>query len=144
MRLLCIACHHLGEITPLPRNAKPYCKDCGSRAIRRLNTVNVHQLNGGQIDSAAARQSMIGALRSIGRERGYKNGYANAMYREVFLAWPDGLDGVVPCNPTTDLLWWVRQRGIAYAKAHFPREKPMAKPVEEKSALMSDDDWENL
>src|SRR5262249_22788852 len=52
----------------------------------------------------------------IGRDRGYKDGWAGHKYKEKFGNWPPRTIPF-PQKPSPEVLSWVRSRQIAYAKA---------------------------
>jgi DNA repair protein RadD len=63
------------------------------------------------------RDRWLGMLTTIGRERGYKPGWAAAKFKEKFGIWPPFGAAVLPLTPSADVLAWVRSRAIAFAKA---------------------------
>lgn len=63
------------------------------------------------------RDRWLGMLTTIGRERGYKPGWAAAKFKEKFGTWPPYGAAVLPLTPSAEVLAWVRSRAIAFAKA---------------------------
>lgn len=142
MWVVCVACHHYAEISPLPRYRVLRCTACGSRVARTATKLKSSMLNGGQTEAGEAKVLTYAGLLSIANERGYKVGWAAVKYQVIYREWPPDGDKPAPQNPSAELMWWIKQQNIAYAKANFPREKKPPKPVETKSSLMSSDDWE--
>jgi DNA-directed RNA polymerase subunit RPC12/RpoP len=141
MYLICVSCHHHAEIKPLKKDARLRCKECGSRVARTTRVVKSNMLNGGVTEPGAARVLTYAGLLSIAEQRGYKPGWAAMKWKIIFGDWPPD-DRPPVQNPSQELMWWIRQQNIAYAKANFPREKKPPKPPEKKSELMSSADWE--
>jgi DNA repair protein RadD len=69
-----------------------------------------------RIMSPEERASWHRQLEYIGKERGYKPGWAAHQYKTKFGMWP-AWGTVVPEEPTAEVRSWVRSRMIAFAKA---------------------------
>jgi hypothetical protein len=65
---------------------------------------------------ASDEELWAGALVTIGRERGYQDGWAARQFLAKFHHWP-AQRFPVPRTPTVEIRNWVRSRLIAYAKA---------------------------
>lgn len=117
------------------------CTACGSVAARVVRTLKLSMMNGGQVSADIAKISLYGALISIASHRGYKRGWAGMKYRIIYGCWPDG--NPEPCNPSSELLWWLRKQNAAYAKEQHAREEKPVEPSipDRESSLMTDDDW---
>ena len=61
------------------------------------------------------KQRWYSGLIWLGRQRGYKNGWAANKYRDKFGVWPRSLE-VVPVAADAEIMNWVKSRAIAYAK----------------------------
>ncbi len=140
MWLICIACHHKVEGRGIPRKGTLLCTGCGSRVARQVTVLHSYMLNGGQMPKETAKQLTHAGLASIARERGYSVGWVAHKFRTIFGNWPPRASPD-PQNPSGELVWWIKKGNIAYAKAHFPKEKK-TKPAEKPSNLMSQEDWE--
>jgi hypothetical protein len=136
--LICIACHHTAQGRGMPRKGHLVCNGCGSRVARAVRVMKPAMFNGGQTEAGAAKVMTYAGLLSIARERGYRVGWAGMKYRAIYGVWPN--IETEPRNPSAELMWWIKRESIAYAKAHFPREKKVM-PEEKPSELMNDDDW---
>src|SRR5215831_6095326 len=121
MRLICIACHHTA-IIKVRQKAILVCTGCGSHVARQVRVARPYMFNGGQIDGEEAKRRTFGGLLSIAKARAYKIEWAAMKFRAIFLPLPIGLFGVRPCDPSSELIWWVRKQNIEYAKKRFPRE----------------------
>ncbi len=140
MWLICIACHHAVQGRGIPKKGRLKCTGCGSRVARSVRVLHGHMLNGGQMPASTALLLIHGGLLSIARERNYGAGWIARKFETIFGFWPPRALPE-PNNPSGELLWWIRRQNIAYAKAHFPKERK-AKASEKQSPLMTADDWE--
>ncbi len=138
--LICICCHHAVQGRGIPRNGRLKCSGCGSRVARSVRVLRSQMLNGGQMPATMALSLTHGGLVSIARERNYGAGWIAHKFKSIFGFWPPRTVPE-PSNPSGELMWWIRKQNIAYAKAHFPKEKKV-KPEEKQSTLMSREDWE--
>jgi hypothetical protein len=75
--------------------------------------------------TAEEKQRTFAMLAHIGRERGYKPGWASQKYRDRFGVLP-AIKSVVPIPPDDAMRSWVRSRDIAYAKRRQGRQVPAA------------------
>jgi DNA repair protein RadD len=104
------------------------CPCCGFKAERRpeyqpiadgeLGLVQGGKASG-HIFDPVERERWHGMLVTIGRERGYKPGWATANYKNKFGVWPAYGHQPAPLAPSAEVLSWVRSRQIAYSKARF-------------------------
>lgn len=144
MFCICIACHKVAEIKPLPKRARLKCSACGSRVARVVRKVLPKMLNGGQTDPEAARTMTFAGLLSIASARGYKPAWAAMKYKIIYGEWPHG-EPSAGQNPSGELLWWIKKQNIEYAKARRAAEgvewsRSRLKP-ETQSQLMTGEDW---
>ncbi len=140
MWLICIACHHKVEGRGIPKKGRLKCSGCGSRVARSVRVLHGYMLNGGQMPAEMAELLTHGGLVSVARERNYGPGWIAHKFKSIFGFWPSR-EHPEPANPSGELMWWIKKQNIAYAKAHFPKEKK-AKTEEKPSDLMTTDDWE--
>jgi superfamily II DNA or RNA helicase len=66
--------------------------------------------------SAEDRHRFHAMLAHIGRERGYRRGWAAHKYREKFGQWP-ATNNIAPIPPSAEVIAWERHCRIKYAKA---------------------------
>lgn len=102
------------------------CASCGWRPRPKPRSVDVADGELAQVERdrrIKANQPTAGDKRIfhcqllyIGRERGYKDGWAAHKYREKFGDWPADRFAA-PMEPSPAVRAWVRSRQIAYAKA---------------------------
>lgn len=142
--IICISCHHAVEKKPLPRNPRLVCTACGSHVARVVRVVKTAMFNGGQTEAGAAKVLTYAGLLSIAKERGYKVGWAGMKYRTIFGVWPK--IETEPCNPSDELMWWIKKQNVAYAKERKKGEGgdgEVAKSSRGKavSVLPKDDDF---
>jgi superfamily II DNA or RNA helicase len=117
------------ECTAVRFEGRP-CTACGWRATKKGASVEVAEGELGHVDrsrsvsaacySPAERMRFFSGLLWIGRERGYKLGWASYKFKEKFGTWPPA-SLVEPMLPDEATRAWVRSRQIAYAKATHKR-----------------------
>ncbi len=98
----------------------PICPACGFKPERQTSVEmqegELVELRGGTKEpTKAEKQYWYSQLVQIGRNRGFKHGWAANQYRQKFGAWPRGISEV-PAEPTPEVLNYVKSRMIAYAK----------------------------
>lgn len=111
------------------------CANCGALQIGRVCPFCGHEKPLPKVDVAegelvpltgkvkaatlADKQWWLSQLAEIGRQRGYKPGWASRKFKERFGVWPaHQLDASIPpIAITPEVSNWVRSRMIAYAKA---------------------------
>jgi DNA repair protein RadD len=108
----CLSC---GRIIPI---GVKKCPDCGFECKRPSKIVHaageLKQLNGTKIKhDKDTKQKWYAMLRGVGRERGYKSGWADNQYRAKFGVWPRGLDECY-LRPDDEVKNFVTSRLIAY------------------------------
>lgn len=141
--LLCISCGYQREMSPIPRKSFR-CSKCGCRHPRLIRTEKMPgMIVGGDregIDPELARHGAMGGLKKIGEYRGYKPGWASMKFKELYGRWPNG-ESKEPAAPAPhEILAWVRRQNAAYAR-RMPKRSTATVLPEEKSPLMTDDDW---
>lgn len=62
----------------------------------------------------------------IAKSKGYKNGWSDHKYREIFSVWPRGMKYLAPKEPSFELYEWIRRQQVAYAKKKRGDDKPEA------------------
>jgi superfamily II DNA or RNA helicase len=100
------------------------CPSCGFLPQRPAQYVRIADgdlglVTGGRAtarNDPAERERWLGMLTAIGRDRGYKPGWAAVQFKERFGTWPTWGVSVQPITPTPEVLSWVRSRQIAFAK----------------------------
>lgn len=106
-----------------PRVSK--CPNCGHAAQKPIGAEHqdgelVELKPERRIYSAAAHDdklSFYAQLKYICVERGYKEGWAANKYREKFGAWPVGMKGIAPSEPTPQTRSWIKHTQIAWSKS---------------------------
>lgn len=105
----------------------PSCPGCGQDLThQRAKAIDAHAAELAEIDrktrkalsrewSVEQKTRFYAELRSIGRERGYKDGWAANQHRERFGTWPSRK--VEPATPSAATRRWVQSRLIRFAKA---------------------------
>jgi superfamily II DNA or RNA helicase len=114
------------------------CPNCGHVTERAVGKVGERE---GELRELKARAkppkgSVEATLREMGRsaiyagllwvvhERGYKPGWADNKFRELFGVWPRVEKGTKPEPPCAPLRSWLKSRQIAWAKGQALAEKP--------------------
>jgi DNA repair protein RadD len=109
----CYRCKHIHP----PR---PICPACGFeypvRSAIEVMDGELIALGAGGAASQGDRQRIFSELLHVARSRGYNDGWAAHKYRELFGAWPRGLNDQAMVEPSSALLRWVLSRQIAWAK----------------------------
>lgn len=110
----CPTCSHVHM--PLPA-----CPTCG-HIYKKLQAVehapgSLHEVAGGKDAGPTAqdKREFHAQLAHIAAEKGRKPGWVANKYKEKFGTWPSDRD-VVPMEPSTAVLKWVKSREIAFAK----------------------------
>lgn len=98
----CSKCFHVHD----PR---PACPACGHEYPRKKNEIShlagqLMELTG-STTAGTERQALYSQLLHIAREHGYKEGWANHMYKEKTGVWPDGLRMTIE-KPSAKLRSW--------------------------------------
>jgi DNA repair protein RadD len=103
------------------------CFHCGFLPQPRPHHVDIEDGELGLVDYSRRAKANIydpadrarwhAMLIHMGRERGYKPGWAAYKYKEKFGAWPAWGPSPQPIPPSPEVRSWVRSRMIAYAKA---------------------------
>ena len=113
------------QCTALRIGSQP-CMHCGFMPQRPAQYVPISDGELGLVKNGRSQASpfdkyerdrWLGMLTTIGRERGYKAGWAAAKFKEKFGTWPPYGAAVLPLTPSAEVLAWVRSRAIAFAKA---------------------------
>ena len=62
------------------------------------------------------KAQFFAGLKTVGIERGYKDGWASNQYREKFSVWPSWeIRDIQPGAPTMEVRMWVKSQQIRYA-----------------------------
>lgn len=102
----------------------PRARECPACGAPILAATSVFETDGALVEfgsndrgkpSAPDHRRWHGALAQIAREKGFKPGWAAHKFKEKFGHFPFG--HAHECEPTVEILNWVRSREIAYAKA---------------------------
>jgi DNA repair protein RadD len=113
------------QCTALRIGSQP-CMHCGFMPQRPAEYVPISDGELGLVKNGRSQASpfdeyerdrWLGMLTTIGRERGYKAGWAAAKFKEKFGTWPPYGAAAMSITPSAEVLAWVRSRAIAYAKA---------------------------
>ena len=93
---------------------KPRARDVevadGELGLVRAGRAHAHNY------SPVEREHWHSMLAHIELERGYKQGWAKANYKEKFGSWPAWGVEVEPTAPSPEVYRWVKSRQIAYHK----------------------------
>ena len=142
--LICVVCLRQKILKPIPR--RPFrCTNCGARVVRKVRRVKVWMDLSDKpgIDPEQARLQTYSGLLWFVHSRGYKIGWAAVKFRALTSSWPPReWSELEPGNVSLELMLWERKQQAAYAKMQRDKEKvAKAKPVEQSSPLMSEEDW---
>jgi superfamily II DNA or RNA helicase len=107
----------------------PVCEVCGasrkpSGHVETADGELVEITSKGRKKAAATmaeKERWLRGLAWIGRERGYKPGWAANKYRDKFGVWPRGVSDD-PQAPAADILNWEKSKRIAFAKSKERRD----------------------
>jgi len=92
-------------------------------------TGNLVQLTGKRRDKKDAtphsQQQVYSMLVWIGRERGYKSGYAAVKFKDRYGHWPRGLSEA-PMAPDAAFLNWLKSQQIRWAKRRQKEDRRAA------------------
>lgn len=96
------------------------CPSCGfapeRQSVIEERSGDLVQINGKrQASQQPDRQTFYSMLLWVQQERGYKQGYAAAKFKDRFGVWPDRLS-TVTVPPDAAMLNWLKSRQIAFAK----------------------------
>jgi hypothetical protein len=115
----CQQCHFLKP----PKMAK--CPKCGFIATA-VSTTTAQE---GELtklirkkDKAAdkfTKPEAFGMLKAVGKKNGHKDGWASNKFRELFGVWPNHYKDAPLCEPSPDMLSWLKSRNIAFAKSKW-------------------------
>ena len=66
--------------------------------------------------SHSEKQRFFAQLSGYAELRGKSEKWVLAHFKNRFGTWPRGMAEVVPCDPSPDVLGWIKSRQIAWAK----------------------------
>ena len=105
------------------------CAHCGFTRQRHNGVIvlpgEMEELQRKERAAKADRQRWFSELVWIGRERGYKPGWAAAKFKDKFGAWPRGLQEDAK-SPMFDTLKWVQSEQIRWAKSRANQQNAVA------------------
>lgn len=105
------ACQSCSAI--LPRGAT-VCPECGAARGRQVEEIDGELAEVKETDVDTDERALFFAeLKWIGQERGYKSGWPNAVYKDVFGHWPEFF--VAPVEPRPKTRMFIRERNREYA-----------------------------
>jgi DNA repair protein RadD len=116
---VCSNCGHAHpeKVSPIVERDGQLVEVTGQRAQRRRSSPHYEA-------TASERLAWYCQLCWIGRDRGYKPGWAAVQYRERFGSWPPREWGMAePEEPQPKVLSWVKSRMIAWARGRRLQER---------------------
>ena len=76
------------------------------------------ELNRKSVRHAIEKKALVyGQLLTISKRRNYSKHWASHKFREYFGVWPNDVGWAPQCEPTPEILGWVKSREIAFAKS---------------------------
>lgn len=116
----CPECHACFSGTRVCPECGYYLAPRGRPAETRAGTLV--EMDAGLAPEVVDQQKFHRELRAIGKERGYKDGWASNKYKDRFAKWPPWLwNTLEPLVPTMETRRWVKSRQIAWAKTKVRR-----------------------
>lgn len=111
-----ITCRECGYVFKSSR----ICPSCGYQSIKKGEPVPVHEADLQEIvvtkPKPAEKASFYAQLLHYSRTKGYSDGWADHVFREKFGSWPHKKRGVIPEQPGSEVMGFIRHVQIKRAK----------------------------
>ena len=110
------------SVCSLVFEGKDTCPDCGSPVQSFGKPIEVidaelEEFGPKRKATMADKRRFFGQLKSMQRQKNYKDGWSANQYRERFGVWPRSMDSVMPIQPDDAFIRWMRHKQIKFAKS---------------------------